>query len=183
MNFKSSKRASIKHLFLQEGTMRAFTRIQVCLFIALAALSLLLSDAISFRGLAQAGDKKEDKKMQEIKKKDLERDKATKAKPLSEPQTVRRYTTSKKDLERDIRPGEHMTPNAKGRVPSAEKAQKAYGLEKKPKYGATIELDKGQPVKKNKAIGGEPGRGEITSTGPVAKDRIKKIFRLHDKEQ
>lgn len=125
-------------------------------------------------------DKNIDKnKTNKVLLKDQERDKATKAKPLPKSQNVHRYVRFKKDLSRDIKPGEHTTSDAKrGHPPSREKAQKMYGTPKKPKYRGTIQVEKGQPVKKNKVIGGERGRGEMTSTKPIPQKNVKKIIKL-----
>lgn len=125
-------------------------------------------------------DKNIDKdKAEKLMLKDQERDKATKAKPLPKSQNVHRYTRFKKDLSRDIKPGEHMTSDAKpGRPPSGEKAQKMYGTQKKPKYRGTIQLEKGQPVKQNKVIGGMRGLGEKTSTKSIPKGNVNKIIKL-----
>lgn len=110
--------------------------------------------------------------------KDRKRDKATKAKPLAKDEMKHRYVPFKKDLSRDIKPGEHMTNAKPGRPPSGEKAQKMYGTPKKPKYRGTIQAEKGQPVKKNKVIGGERGRSEMTSTKPIPQKNVKKIIKL-----
>lgn len=112
----------------------------------------------------------------DIKRRDRERDAKTPAKPQEKESVVRRYTQRKKDLQRDIKPGEHFTAPVKpGRPPGPETAQKRYGLEKPPKWVGTIRVDKGQPVKKNKTTGGEPGYGEGTSTKKIPQDNVVKI--------
>jgi len=119
---------------------------------------------------------KHKKDYDDIKRRDRERDANTPAKPLEKESIVRRYAQRKKDLQRDIKPGEHFTAPVKpGRPPGAQTAQKRYGLEKPPKWEGTVRLDKELPVKKNKATGGQPGYGEGISTQKIPKENVVKI--------
>lgn len=109
----------------------------------------------------------------EIKHRDYIRDARTHPQALQKTIIVRRYTQRKKDLLRDIKPGEHFTsPIKSGRLPGAYTAQRRLGLEKKPNWVANVRLDKGQMVKKNKAMGGLSGYGEITSTKRTPKSNV-----------
>jgi len=120
------------------------------------------------------GTKKKD--YVDIKHRDRVRDSRAMAKPLERTSIVRRYTVRKKDLQRDIRPGEHFTaPVKSGRPPGSLTAQNRYGLFNRPKWVGTIRVDKGQPVKKNNAIGGKPAYGEGVSTKKIPQENVLKI--------
>lgn len=99
--------------------------------------------------------------------KDRARDNRTAAKPLKRDRNVYRYTSMKdaRSAKKNGIPAHaHMTPNtSKGRPISSKTAQKRYGIQHPPEALVTIKIPKGHPVKFNKAIGGERGRGEITS--------------------
>ena len=121
------------------------------------------------------GTKKKD--YVDIKHRDRIRDSRSIAKPQERTTIVRRYTFRKKDLQRDIRPGEHFTaPVKSGRPLSSVTAQNRYGLFKRPKWVGTIRVDKGQPVKKNNAIGGTHGEG--VSTKKIPKENVLKINKV-----
>lgn len=110
---------------------------------------------------------------------DAARDKKTVAKPLEKSRTVRRYTSAKNARtakKNGVPAGSHMTSRTpKGRPISAKTARKRYGLNNKPEARITIQIPKGQPVKKNKVIGGKPGWGEITSTKPIQPKDVKRV--------
>lgn len=109
-------------------------------------------------------------------RRDLARDAATAARPLVQPRTVYRYTTRRQAAQEarvGLAPNTHMTANApRGRPLSAESAQRRFGLPTRPEMRAKIRLPAGQPARHNKALGGEPGRGELTSPKPVPKSSI-----------
>jgi hypothetical protein len=118
----------------------------------------------------------------QIYKHDAARHAATPAKPSAAPRTVHRYTTSKqgtRETKQGLKPDTHMTPAATpGRPLTAGHAQQRYGIETKPEVRMTIELPKGFPVRHNKALAGEPGRGELTSPQALPPDAIKRVVRL-----
>jgi hypothetical protein len=64
-----------------------------------------------------------------------------------------------------------------------KRLRRPWGWNISPNTGRPCIIDQGPPVKKNKVIGGEPGRGEIISTKPVLKDRIEKTIKLDDRTQ
>ena len=103
-----------------------------------------------------------------ILKRDLARDAATAVKPLARSRHVWRYAMRKqagREARYGIRPGSHMTAQTtRGRPPSPEAAQRRYGLPHKPEVRETWRLPAGTPVRSNKAFGGAPGVGELTST-------------------
>lgn len=118
----------------------------------------------------------------QILRRDLLRDRATRVRPLARNRTVFRYTTKKQarqELRRGIRPGSHTTSRAvPGRPPGPGLAQRRYGLPRQPQVRETIHLPKGHPVRLNKALGGRPGTGEITSTKPLSPKAIRKVVPL-----
>lgn len=109
--------------------------------------------------------------MSKMLKKDLARDAATTAKPLEKSREVWRYTTREqaaRESRTGLAPGSHMTAHTtRGRPPSAQTAQARYGLPQKPQVRATWKLAPNTPVRSNKALGGAPGVGEITSGNRV----------------
>jgi hypothetical protein len=54
-----------------------------------------------------------------------------------------------------------------GRPPGSATAKKSYGLDRQPIGRETIVLPKGQPVRRNRVVGGTPGKGEMRSTQRV----------------
>ncbi len=113
---------------------------------------------------------------------DAARDAATKAKPLAKPERVWRYTTKKDAAEaarHGLAPGKHMTPaTSPGRLPNPASAQQRYGLPREPEVRMTIDLPKGQPIRRNSVLGGAPGAGEITSPKPIPPRSIRSITPL-----
>jgi hypothetical protein len=99
-------------------------------------------------------------------------------KPLARRQTVYRYTTKQQaqiDLRKGVSPGKHMTANAPaGRPPSPATAKKSFGLNRQPTGRETVVWPKGQPVRKNRVLGGTPVNGETTSTQRVQAGAMKK---------
>jgi hypothetical protein len=114
---------------------------------------------------------------------DARRDAATKVVPLSAERRVWRYTSKREaaqELKAGVPAGAHMTSKSgPGRPPSGATAQRQYGLPKAPEVRMKIRLDRNTPVKHNKALGGEPGRGEVTSTQAVGNEQIERITPLH----
>lgn len=115
-------------------------------------------------------------------RRDLLRDRATHVRLLSKDRAVFRYTTkarARRELQRGIRPGSHMTARATaGRPLSLTQAQRRYGLPQKPEVRETIRLSQGQPIRSNRAIGGKAGVGEVTSTIRVPSTAVAKVVPL-----
>jgi len=111
-------------------------------------------------------------------RRDLIRDRATRATPLLRPRTFHRYTTraqALREVRRGIPPGRHLAPAHRGRIPGAGTAAKKYGLPRKPDVRMTVKLPATHPVRSNKALGGQRGVGEITSPRRVPPTAIKKV--------
>ena len=110
----------------------------------------------------------EEKKHKEIVKKDMARDKKTKAKPLLKDRTVYRYTTKERakiEAKKGIAPGSHVTAKGgPGRPLSAAEAKHRYGLKETPEVRESVELKKGDKVRSNRVIGGEKGTRELKTT-------------------
>lgn len=115
-------------------------------------------------------------------RRDLVRDRAARVRPLAKDRTVFRYTSkaqARNETRKGIQPGSHMTSHTSaGRPLSPARAQRRYGLPRKPEVRATIRIPQGQPVRVNKAIGGRPGIGEFTSTKRVPRGAIEKVVPL-----
>lgn len=117
--------------------------------------------------------------MAAVLKRDAARDAATAAKPLAQPRSVWRYTSkvqAERELQRGVPAGRHLTAGTHaGRLPSPERAQARYGLPARPEVRETVRLPAGHPVRATKALGGEPGVGEITSTHRLPPATIHKV--------
>ncbi len=117
--------------------------------------------------------------MATVLKRDAARDAAIAAKPLAKSRTVWRYTSkaqAERELQRGVPAGRHLTAGTTaGRLPSPERAQGRYGLPNRPEVRETVRLPAGHPVRANKALGGEPGVGEITSTRRLPPGAIQKV--------
>jgi hypothetical protein len=113
---------------------------------------------------------------------DLERDRASAARRLSREATTFRYTSkaeSERELRSGIRAGSHFTSKARpGRPLEARSARARYGLPSVPEVRETVRLQKGTMVRRNRAIGGMRGVGEITSTGKTNGTAIRKVIPL-----
>jgi len=113
---------------------------------------------------------------------DARRDAATKAAPLKAERRVWRYTSKReaaRELKNGVPAGAHMTPGVRpGRPPGAATAQRQYGLPKAPEARMKIRLNRGTPVAHNKALAGQPGRGELTAPAPVPKENIEQVIVL-----
>ena len=119
----------------------------------------------------------------EILRRDLLRDKVTKARPLAAERRVFRYTTrdrARQELRRGIPGQSHLTSRAgRGRPLGPGNAQRKYGLPQRPQVRETVRLPKGQPVRTNKSLGGSPGVGEITSSKSIPPKAIERVTPLH----
>ena len=117
-----------------------------------------------------------------VLQRDALRDSKTKAKTLIKARKVNRYTSSKKALfekKNGLKPGTHMTSGVKrGRPITSQTAKQRYGLARKPRVRMQILVPKGQPVRKNKVIGGKAGQGEWTSTKKIPNGNILSIKKI-----
>ena len=124
------------------------------------------------------GTKHDAKYWHDLRAREHGRDNRTPAKPLERDARVYRYT-NKEDaakLRRDgVPPRTHMTSRGgPGRPPPAGAAQRREGLQTKPEARVTITVPAGTPVKKNRVMGGEPGRGEMTATKQLPPSAVEK---------
>ena len=125
-------------------------------------------------GIAQKAESYKD-----IEKRDHKRDDKLKTKTLEKDKKYWRYSDKKKDLQRDLRPKEHLTPARPGRPPGSKEAKIRFGLKKEPSYRANVIEKKGQPMKDGKVIGGKPGYSESTPQKKTPKENILSIIKLH----
>lgn len=113
---------------------------------------------------------------------DRVRDAATIAKPLARSRQVWRYTTRQqaaRDARYGLSPHRHMTSQTtRGRTPSPSTAQHRYGLPKRPQVRETWRLPAGTPVRSNKALGGAPGVGELTSSKRLPPENLVRTIPL-----
>lgn len=117
-----------------------------------------------------------------ILRRDALRDNKTKAVALKKSRFVNRYTNKKQALlakKHGLPAKSHMTSGARrGRPIKARTAKERYGLWNKPTVRMKIKVPKGQPVRKNKVIGGKPGYGEWTSTKKIPGGNIISIHKI-----
>ncbi len=120
--------------------------------------------------------------MKRVLRADLIRDRGTVAKVLVKPRTVFRYTSrtqAAQEAKYGLAPRTHMTSTGgPGRPLSAQAAQKRYGLPAKPQVRETLRLNANHAVKHNKALGGAPGYGELTSPKRISPNAIRRIVPL-----
>lgn len=120
--------------------------------------------------------------MARIFKQDLKNHATTVAKPLVRSRSVHRYTTHQRgdrEIKTGLLPDTHMTVRARpGRPPKPATAQRRYGLAYPPEVRETIYLPKGFPVRHNKALGGAPGVGELTSPRAIPPGNIRRTIPL-----
>ncbi len=113
---------------------------------------------------------------------DLARDRATTVRRLSREATAFRYTSkaqARRELRSGIRAGSHFTSKAgPGRPLGAGSARVRYGLPRTPEVRETVQLQKGSMIKRNRAIGGARGVGEITTTDKTSRTAIRKVLPL-----
>jgi hypothetical protein len=128
------------------------------------------------------GTKHDTKYWQDLGRREHARDNKTPTKPLERDTRVYRYTTKEEvaRLRRDGVPSRtHMTSHGgAGRPLSADKAQKREGLRKTPDTRVTIDVPGGTPVRKNRVMGGERGRGEMTTTKRLPPSSVEKSVPL-----
>ena len=103
---------------------------------------------------------------------DLKHHESQKEQHTFKDRTIRRFSTTKKDLEefKQHPQGKHVTTQSKGRMPSPETAKKNYGLKEKPKYvftGKAAEL-RVQGKGHDKPVGGKHNATE----GRVAQKKV-----------
>ena len=134
------------------------------------------------RGAARAIERKAEQRAAQVLRKDIWNHSHTQVRPLPEPRTVHRYTSSSQatqELKSGIAPGNHMSATARpGRTPSPDTARQRFGLSRSPEVRETVVLPKGFPVRHNKVPGGQPGTGEITSPKRVPSTAVKKVTPL-----
>ncbi len=103
----------------------------------------------------------------QLLRRDLARDRATRARPLDRERTVFRYTTRERvriEARRGLSPGAHLTARATpGRPLGSLQAQRRYGLPARPEVRERVRVPKGHPVRPNRVLGGSRGVGELTS--------------------
>ena len=115
-----------------------------------------------------------------VEKRDHDRDDKLKAKPLQKDKKYWRYADKKKDLQRPLRPKEHLTPARPGRPPGSKEAQRRFGLKNEPNYRGDVLEKKGQPMKEGKVIGGKPGYVEATPQKQTPKENIYHIKKIQN---
>jgi hypothetical protein len=116
-----------------------------------------------------------------IFRRDLVRDRATRAEKLASNRSVFRYTTKAQagvESRAGIAAGSHLTSHAVPGRPSASLAQKRLGLPLRPTVREKVLLPKGTAVQMNKALGGKPGYGEIRLARRVKPESIRKVTPL-----
>jgi hypothetical protein len=121
-------------------------------------------------------------KASRVLRKDAVRDAATKPVRLSRSRTVARYTTGSQarlEMRSGIAPRSHFASRARaGRPFASVKAGRTFGLPRRPTVRESVVLRRGTVVRFNKALGGRPGMGEITTLRRVPKENIRRIVRL-----
>jgi len=119
-----------------------------------------------------------------ILRRDLVRDRATRAEKLASSRSVFRYTTTdraKIESRVGIPAGSHLTTRTFPGRPSASLAQKRFGLPTRPTARERVLLPKGTVVRLNKAVGGKPGYGEVRVAKRVKPGNIQKVVTLQPK--
>jgi hypothetical protein len=135
-----------------------------------------------FRGLLRNGERAAERSIARVLARDAARDAGSAARRLAAPRKVFRYTTPSRarlELKRGIAPGSHMTARSgPGRPLAGSTAQRRFGLPGRAGVRESILLPRGTPVRVNKALGGAPGMGEVTSTRRIPGSAIQRILRL-----
>jgi hypothetical protein len=120
--------------------------------------------------------------MNKILRRDATRDASTRSVRLTQTRSVARYTTGTRarlEARGGIAAGSHFTARLRrGRPMSATNARRSLGLPHKPAVRESVVLPKGTPVRFNKAIGGRPGRGEITIVRRLPSTNIRSLMQL-----
>jgi len=132
--------------------------------------------------LARSLERRPAPSMTSILRRDLSRDRATAPRILSRDRIVNRFTTlptAKVEARRGLTSGTHLTSRVgPGRPLSALSAQKRLGLPVRPEVRERILLKRGTSVRLNKALGGQPGVGEITIVKPAPKTVLRDVRRI-----
>lgn len=164
---------------LKHGKLNMKQYFKIILMVLIGWLGITASD--SDAGIFDKVVRKE--AMRRILQRDVARDAATRAIPSATEKKVWRYTSkarAKQEASRGIAAGKHMTSGVySGRSPSPQTAQKRYGLPKPPEVRETVVIKKGTPVRRNKAIGGNPGMGEVTSQRKLPANSVKGVTPLY----
>jgi hypothetical protein len=120
--------------------------------------------------------------MKRVLRADLVRDRGAVARALVKPRTVFRYTSLAQaawEARHGLVPRTQMTvTGGPGRPLSGQAAQRRYGLPAKPEVRETLRLDTNRAVKHNKALGGAPSYGELTSPQHTPPGAIRRIVPL-----
>ena len=115
-------------------------------------------------------------------RRDMERDRITAPRILDRDRLVSRYTTMRRahiEAREGLDAGTHFTSRLRpGRPLSAEHARLRYGLSTRPEVRERILLKRGTSVRINKALGGEPGVGEITVVRRAPKSVVQDVRRI-----
>ncbi len=117
-----------------------------------------------------------------VLRRDLARDAATRVTRLPRERLFFRYTTRSRglaELRRGLAPSRHMSGNAgPGRPLSSAAAQRRFGLPARPETRLSVRLEKGWPVRFNRALAGTRGVGEVTSPKSIPASAITRVTRL-----
>lgn len=146
--------------------------------------AMLIASAAAFEPAEAAGVSKAVAKaaMQRALAKDMANHAKVPVRPLIRDARVWRYTTltqARQEARSGIAPNSHMTARiSRGRLPSGETARTRYGLIKTPTARMTVDLERGFPARRTKAVMGTPGVGELTSSVRVPPQAIVKIQAL-----
>lgn len=152
------------------------------LTISLLLLSLLLTAGCGRVGRSTARRVVRNESSRALLRRDLLRDRATPTRSLRADRTVFRYTT-RAQAEREIRSGigrgRHFTSRANpGRPLAPASAQARYGLPRQPEVRMTVRLPRGTNVRRNRALGGAPGIGEVTTMRRTSPQNIRRLVPL-----
>lgn len=158
--------------------------------VCLIGTALIMAGTVADAAAAPAGkrmlrrllDRLLGRETQQVLRRDLARDRKLPVRTLKEPRTVFRYTSRSRaqhELHGGLRPGVHVTARGgPGRPPTAENAQRRYGLPHRPEVRETIRLPAGMRVRQGKVIGGRPGYGEIVLDRPLSPEHIRRVAPL-----
>lgn len=158
------------------------TTLLVLTFILSIAPSSFCKSPLLGRSAGKMAARSSRSSAQKIMRLDYARDHSKPAHRLNADRTVFRYTNgkrSKAEMRRGIPAGSHLTPHATtGRPLSPAAAQRKFGLPRRPAVRERVVLRRGTLVRTNKAIGGNPGQGEIQLAQRVPRQQIRKVLRL-----
>ena len=178
---------TITRIYAMQATSLS-TTIRLALFaIAVLHLSASSADAQVARGLTRALERRAasgaaGRELAALLRRDAARESRAAVRALPKKLTTHRYVGSADQLAEmrsGLRAGSHTTSRAAaGRPPGPLTAQRNLGLPRAPEWRLKIEWPKGWPVRKAKALGGTPGRGEITSPLALPPSAVKGAIRL-----